>query len=263
MFCPGLGRFILSQRHTLDFERQLFAAWQQLPQTLQAGKRVFATGNKSRQELQQSMILYLGAMDEAAQVRSQEVWKAFTPMTSRGVLLDMGAGSGRYAERFLEKSPDWEVILCDLPEVVSNADVHACLGKYEEHIRWCAADLIGEDCPELESIDDASCDLVLLSNLIPCQAEVETARLIARGARKMKVGGRLLIHDFFQDVDPQGALYDLHMMLNTYNGRTYRCADIEEITGRNDCVSESRYQLTSGSTLLVFRKTGIPQDIPG
>jgi len=31
----------------------------------------------------------------------------------------------------------------------------------------------------------------------------------------------LIVHDFFRDANNFGALYDLHMLVNTWNGRAY------------------------------------------
>ena len=107
----------------------------------------------------------------------------------------------------------------------------------------------------MDRIPDRSCDLVLLSNVLHCQGTEESLLVLRKAASKTSAEGLLIIHDFFADTDWRGALYDLHMMLNTYNGKTHRRDDIIEAAGRCGLGSHRTRQLPSGSTLLVFARS--------
>jgi hypothetical protein len=89
--------------------------------------------------------------------------------------------------------------------------------------------------------------------MIHCQGAGETAGLLRRAAAKVGGQGLLVIHDFFTD-DRRGALYDLHMMLNTYNGRTYAVQEVEEMAKSLGFVRQRVHQLPSGSVLLVLAR---------
>lgn len=240
------------QGRTLAFERRLRHSWQQLGSTLTGGRRVVGTEDKDPDTLRRAFTAYLGAMDEAARIRAVELWDALPVAEPAGTLLDLGAGSGAFAAAFLDRHPGWQAILCDLPEVVTDAGLHPLPPELTGRVRWCGCNLLAEAPSPFEDIADRSCDLVLLSNIVHCQGREESARLLARAASKMAEDGLLLIHDFFTETGWRGGLYDLHMMINTYNGRTYSRSELIAMAG--DCGLETRRDLRmpSGSGLLVF-----------
>lgn len=244
-----------SQRRALDFERQLFQSWAQLDATLRAGGRIFAAGEKPPEELAQARARYLGAMDDAAAVRAEEVWQCCGHLPERGTLLDLGAGSGAYIAAFLRRHPGWSALFCDLPEIVADEALHRRLRPWQARIGWCGCNLLDEGPSELDRIGERSCDLVLLSNLLHCQGAEESLRLLRRAAGKTSADGVLLVHDFFVDSDGRGALYDLHMMLNTYNGRTHRLSEIVAAARRCGLPCQHRFTLPSGTTLLACARS--------
>lgn len=247
-----------SQRRALDFERQLLLSWGQLDATLRAGTRVFAAGEKPPEALAQARARYLGAMDDAAVVRAEEVWQCCGPLPERGTLLDLGAGSGAYIAAFLRCHPGWSALFCDLPEIVADEALHRRLRPWLARIGWCGCNLLDEGPSELDRIGERNCDLVLLSNLLHCQGTEESLRILCRAAGKTSAEGLLLVHDFFADSDGRGALYDLHMMLNTYNGKTHRLSEIVAAAGRCGLSSQRRFSLPSGTTLLACARSDEP-----
>lgn len=242
------------QGQTLLFERQLHQSWQQLAATLTAGQRIFATADKSPEALQQVLALYLGAMDEAARIRAEELWAAWRMSAPTGTLLDLGAGSGAFLAVFLEQNPGWSGIFCDLPEVVASIGLHQRLAGMADRLAWCACNLLADEPSPFDAIEDRSCDLVLLSNLLHCQGPAETRRLLAKAAAKTAEQGTVVIHDFCSDTGWRGALYDLHMMLNTYNGQAYSHEEITAMAASCGLVHRGCIQLPSGSTALVFAR---------
>lgn len=242
------------QGQTLLFERQLHQSWQQLAATLTTGQRVFATVDKSPEELQQALALYLGAMDEAARIRAEELWAAWPMSAPSGTILDLGAGSGAFLAAFLEKNPGWSGIFCDLPEVVANSGLHQRLAGLADRLAWCACNLLADEPSPFDAIEEGSCNLVLLSNLIHCQGPAETRLLLAKAAAKTAEGGAVVIHDFCTDTGWRGVCYDLHMMLNTYNGQTYSQEEIAAMAASCGLVYRDGIQLPSGSTALVLAR---------
>ncbi len=242
------------QGRTLAFEQQLCQSWSQLTATLQAGQRTYATNDKDPEELQQALVSYLGAMDEAARIRAGELWDAIPVDAATGILLDIGAGSGAFLVDFLERYPGWNALFCDLPEVVGNSGLQQWSAGMADRVKGCGCNLLADGPSDFDSIKDRSCDLVLLSNIIHCQGVVETARLVCRAAAKTAEHGLLVIHDFFSDSDWRGALYDIHMMLNTYNGRTCPQKEILSLAVAHGLHPRHTRQLPSGSTALIFAR---------
>lgn len=239
------------QWQTLEFEAQMFAAWSHLEETLVAGQRIFAAGDKSPHELKQARDRYLGAMDEAARIRAVELFDGLDDLPSHGRMLDLGTGSGAYVREFLNRHPDWTVTCCDLPEVLNRPQLRESLAPWREQISLIGCNLLATWPPSLVTTDPY--DLVLLSNLMHCQGWEETTVLLGQVAALTKPQGQVLVHDFFCDDSPFGALYDLHMLLNTYNGRTYAGGELEEMAKSQELMMESRWRLASGSTLMRLR----------
>ncbi|GEM_PF-507241 len=242
------------QGKTLAFEKQLYRSWEQLPATLGAGKRLFATEEKTPEELEQAFTTYLGSMDEAARIRAKELWDWFPLPATGGTILDLGSGSGAFLADFLLRWTSWRGIFCDLPLVIANNELHRRLAGIEHRISWCGCNLLA-DCPsDFDAIPDKSCDLVLLSNIIHCQENAETTALMRKAASKTREPGLLVVHDFFSDCGWRGALYDIHMMLNTFNGKTYSLPEISEMAVACGFCHSFAKQFRSGSTALIFAR---------
>lgn len=242
------------QGQTLAFEQQLQQSWQQLAATLKTGQRVFAIRDKSPEELQAAFSLYLDAMDEAACIRAEELWESVPVTATAGTLLDIGAGSGAFLSAFLGRYPNWQAIFCDLPDVVNSSNTHRRLAGLTARLTWCSCNLLAEGSSDFDGIGERSCDLVLLSNVIHCQGTAETGLILRKATAKIANGGRMVIHDFFSDTGWRGALYDLHMMLNTYNGRTYTRKEVAAMAASWGFPHSVCWQLPSGSTAMVFTR---------
>jgi predicted metal-binding protein len=68
-------------------------------------------------------------------------------------------------------------------------------------------------------------DVIVLSNIVHAFAEAESGGLLDAAAAAVAPGGLIIVHDFWTDGPGRGpakaALFDLHMLVNTYQGRTY------------------------------------------
>ena len=76
----------------------------------------------------------------------------------------------------------------------------------------------------------------------------------------MAEDGIVLIHDFFSDCGWRGAMYDIHMMLNTYNGRTYSIDEMNIMLADFEFLYTKKIQLDSGSTILAASKMPISSE---
>lgn len=240
----------LCQRRVLEFEQLLQGRWQGLGGQLLAGQGSGAQ-EQDPGEYRQRLGLFHGAMHEAAVVRAAELWEAVGPLAGEGLIIDAGAGDGTYLESFLGLHPGWSALACDL------GDVLATLSE-----RW-------GDCPALLSpcnlLDQAErfafvdrnrgrAGLLLLSNFIHCYSAPEVTAMLADLGGLVAPDGLLVIHDFFTDANDFGALYDLHMLVNTYNGRTYRFNETEEMLALAGFTTSRRLALPSLSHALVARR---------
>lgn len=202
-----------NQLGVLEFEPILADNWNGLDTILYKGQGAL-TADKSAEEYASRLNLFQSAMHEAAMVRSKELWDAFPQLADKGVIIDVGAGDGTYLKEFLTGHSHWRAIACDLAEVVAQIK--------DERITSLACNLL--DPKELKLFIAryrATASILVASNIIHCYSKQENAALLEQLTELVHQDGLLVIHDFFTDGNGFGALYDLHMMVNTYNGRAY------------------------------------------
>lgn len=213
------------QGSSLEFEEQLIESWGTLERTLATGKRVYGIEDKTPEDYRRALEKYINSMDDAACIRAVELWNHIQP-TEMGVILDIGAGSGAFLAEFLNRHSGWRGIFCDLPDVIAQAMKNPKLNGFGDRISWCACNLLDS---ELKGMISKKVDIVLLSNILHCQGEVENRELFKKVMTTVSDRGLIIVHDFFKDTGWRGALYDIHMMLNTYNGRTYTTTEIVDM----------------------------------
>lgn len=258
-FYPSLfsRKFLLKespnyQGHSLRFEERLIDSWNTLGDVLKQGERLYGAEEKSEEEYQEALKTYIGSMDEAAKIRSAEMWELIAPK-EEGIILDIGGGSGAYLAEFLSRNPGWKAIFCDLPDIINKAREGEFGKKYGNRVTWYSCNLLDEEV-NFERDFSTKVDLILFSNIIHCQGFEETAKFLQNTTSVLKEEGMVLVHDFFKDRSWRGSLYDLHMMLNTYNGRTYTIDETTSMLNQCGLVYHQVAELTSHSTLIVTTK---------
>ena len=210
-----------SQRHVIEFEPTLMENWRKLGTVLDEGQGA-QIREQSPDEYRERLELFQQAMTEAAQVRSRELWDAVTLLPERGTIIDIGAGDGAYLREFLARNPLWQGIACDLPDVCSQA----AAGIIPKNLAFHPCNIL--DRQELAGLVASQCaqaDILLFSNICHCYGPAENEALLLQAGDLLAEDGLLIVHDFFRDANSFGALYDLHMLVNTYNGRSYTTAE--------------------------------------
>lgn len=214
------------QGAALEFEHEVLGpSWRALEDAIQTGSRAYSTGDKSPAEYEAALRQFLAAMDDAARLRAAELWDRLPPRTDAGVILDAGAGSGAYLAEFLERHSGWRGVFCDLQDVIDLARRDPRLEALGDRLAYVPCNLLESDLVLPEEMP-GPVDLLLLSNVVHVQGKTETAELIRRAVGALGGQGTVIVHDFHGDQNWQGSLYDLEMLINTYNGRSHSTADV-------------------------------------
>ncbi len=169
--------------------------------------------------------LYVSAMDTLARQKAGEIADLLAPCDLSGRALDVGGGAGSLVRTLVRKTGLEEGVLYDLPEVIASAR-----RLYPDSRDWDHLETLEGDFRSAEIKGEF--DLVLLGNFLHAYGPEEARPLLDKAVSLLAPGGMLLIHDYFPDrrgASPQkGALYDLAMMLNTYNGACHTTKKISQ-----------------------------------
>lgn len=240
-----------SQRHVIEFEPVLMENWGKLGEVLREGQGTLIR-EQSDDDYRARLRLFQQAMTEAAQVRSGELWDALKDLPERGTIIDIGAGEGTYLREFLARHPQWLGIACDLPDVCAQA----ATGIIPHNLSYHPCNIL--ERRELDGVVTkyrSTVDLLLFSNLCHCYSPDENRALLEQAGEMLTDEGLLIVHDFYRDANSFGALYDLHMLVNTYNGRSYTTAETAALLEGAGFPHHSIVELPSNSTALISTRT--------
>ncbi len=240
-----------SQRHVILFEPTLMENWGRLGEVLQEGQGALII-DQSDGDRRERLQLFQRAMSEAAVVRSRELWDALTDLPDEGTIIDIGAGEGTYLREFLARHPGWRGIACDLPDVCAQAA--SGLNPHNFSFHPCNI-LERQELAALVAKHRAAADLLLFSNLIHCYSPEENGALLEQAWEMLTGEGLLIVHDFYRDANSFGALYDMHMLVNTWNGRSYSTDETVALLKDAGFPHHSVVELPSGSLALVASRT--------
>jgi predicted metal-binding protein len=118
-----------------------------------------------------------------------------------------------------------------MPEVVEQAARLWAERGGAPGLEFVGLDLLSEALPAPSS-EALHWDAVVLSNIVHVYGEAESCRLLEQAAEAVAPGGLIIVHDFWTHGPGRGpakaALFDLHMLVNTYQGRTYSWAWVRD-----------------------------------
>ena len=203
------------QGNSILWRNYISAPWKNLKESLKTGGRVYYPAPENPEDLAGRIRGYIRAMDDVARVKTRDILPLFS--TVSGNILDVGAGSGAVSAGFLERFPATTATLIDLPDVLEYSARLLRERNLDDRTILCPANIL-EPWP----VSKGTFDLVVLSNVLHAYAQPQAIHLIDEARGCLNPGGVLVIHDFFQEHCPEkAAVFDLNMLLNTYNGKVF------------------------------------------
>lgn len=242
-----LGDFLTYRRFIADH-------WQRLPDRIREGPEANQRSEDESGHVYAERVLdYVRALDAQARLKAREAMAALSLlMDSPRKILDLGGGAGAWCRAALQQWPRAEALLMDLPEVIQAAQSLYSSTKDWRGIRAMAGDCRHPDLPP------GSFDLIVVSNLLHAYSESEAEEILLRAAKLLAPDGTLLIHDYFceeQGGDSlKGRLYDLHMLLNTYNGRIHELESLAAMLNQAGLGKWRMLRLESDSAIILAQE---------
>ncbi|MFH1082932.1 MAG: DUF2284 domain-containing protein [Pseudomonadota bacterium] len=201
---------------------------------------------------------YVKALDQLARQKAGEIVEILSRETWQPPVLDLGGGAGSLCRRLLasvsgadnnktihsqlpdnmaDGLPDALIdalfdasgaiqgVLLDLPEVIAAAQK-----IYPEEKDWEGIETVGADFRFHKFEKGETFGLIVMSNFLHAYGEKEARKLLEKALSLLTPGGKILIHDYFPDrlgANPhKGSIYDLAMMLNTYDGECHESSKV-------------------------------------
>jgi predicted metal-binding protein/ubiquinone/menaquinone biosynthesis C-methylase UbiE len=253
---PGRGAYL---GDFLRYRRLLTAHWPRLAARIRQGVRANDRVPEEPPEVYQERTLaYVRAMDLQARLKAAEALDYLAEMCQPPPrrLLDLGGGAGAWCRAWRGPWPQVQAVLLDLPETLA-----AARKLYPDPQSWQGIAAVAGNALT-PCLRGQNFDLVLLSNFLHAYGAAEAGEILQHCVSCLAPGGMVLIHDYLADLhdtDPiKGSLYDLHMLINTYNGRIYR---LEELVAMLEAAGLSNVQffhLPSDTSILLARRDGPP-----
>lgn len=131
-------------------------------------------------------------------------------------VLDLGAGLAPWAIGVLEQSPGSTAVVNDIPIILEIAKSMIAQRGLADRVEWRAGNF-----HEIE-IEENSYDIVVLGNVCRTEGDTLSRSLVAKAHRALKIGGSIVLADYFADktrkFNPFGVQMGLTMLANTLRG---------------------------------------------
>ncbi len=199
---------------------------------------------------------YVRAMDQLVIQKAEEILDVVGMDTWKPPVLDMGGGAGSLSRLFLEKKIGSIGGQKKYGDVFDLAEVIAAVGKlYPDPDFWVHLDAVSGDFRQDRSRVEKKYGLILISNFLHAYDSEEAKLLLLKACRHLEKDGLILIHDYFPDrrgrSPVKGPLYDLNMMLNTYNGRCHKSSQIETWLEQGGIIGTIVRDLVTDSSIIL------------
>ncbi|MEP6864192.1 MAG: methyltransferase [Deltaproteobacteria bacterium] len=173
------------------------------------------------------------------------------PRLEGKTLVDLGCGAGTYTAAYLDQHPAAHATAIDFWDVVPLAKEH--LARFGDRVT-----IFGDEISTVQGSDVY--DVALLANVLHLHAPVFCAKYLARAARLVVPGGRVVIKELRVEEDRSGPLasllFALNMAIFTGGGDVYRTSELRgwlEQAGLT-AIEEHRLASSPDAIVLVARK---------
>ncbi len=243
----------------LLYRRYLVPHWQRLASRVRDGVRANdRPQDESAKAYRTRVLAYVRALDFQARLNAEEAARRI--ILHRDLqpkrILDLGGGAGAWCRALRKLWPVARAVLLDLPETLEAARKLHPDPRSWDGIEPLAANAL------TPCFREGSFDLILLSNILHAYGAREAEELLQNAVRCLATGGTVLVHDYL--TDPRGAspckgtLYDLNMMLNTYNGRVYSLKELRKLLNAVGLRSTELLHLRTDTSLLLANRDDPP-----
>ena len=251
---PGKSNYI---GDFLLYRQYMKAGWETIVKrvTLESSSsaRPAAQDNDQDNDYEKKLFNYVRAMDILARQKAPEIFKLLEGAGWKAPALDIGGGAGAVSRTLGQSGQKRSVVLFDLPEVIA-----AAKKIYPDKSDWDGINTIEEDFRKYRFGTDQKFGLILMNNFLHTYDDHDAQSLLFKAIGLLKPDGLFVIHDYFPDragrTPHKGVLYDISMMLNTFNGSCHESFVISQwLQKRGLCKIVIRDLKTDSAVIIACR----------
>lgn len=235
-------------------EHLFYAAWSRLADAVSSGHALFPSYRDRLSNDFPSVEKFLLALNDLAEMAAPGII-ATGVFKGATTILDLGGGGGGYAAELARALPGARLTLADLPEILSIANGHLERKSLADRVELAAVDFLKDN----GVLKGRTFDRVFLSHVLH-DFDAQTARsIVARAARLVRIGGKLIILDVLVPEsgqnDPVEALFDLMMLVEVPHGRSHRISDVREWIVSSGMTAPKSHELYFGILVEAEKKS--------
>jgi predicted metal-binding protein len=234
----------------LYYRRYMQSGWKNLLQRLTPAKRSSTAQITPRAPYKVRNFHYVRALDALLKEKAREIERRLAPIPWQPPILDIGGGAGALCRRIIHNAPSGEAHLLELSEVLSVARQ-----LYPQDSDWQRIRPVAGDFRTCDIDAGQRYGLILMSNFLHAYGATEARRLLKKAHAHLKPDGWILVHDYFPDrvgrSPHKGVMYDLSMMLNTYDGACHASREVAEWLRHAGMNTVSIQDLSTDSSLIL------------
>jgi predicted metal-binding protein len=239
----------------LFYRRYMQSGWKDLLQRLAPARQSSPAALAPSAPYEVRNFHYVRALDALLKEKAREIALRLAPIPWQPPILDIGGGAGALCRRIIHNTPSGQAHLLELPEVLSVAREIYPLDSDWQRIRPVAGDF--RTC-EIEPGQQYG--LILMSNFLHAYGAAQARRLLDKARAHLKPDGWIVVHDYFPDrigrSPHKGVLYDLSMMINTYDGACHAGQEVAQWLRQAGMDTVSIQDLSTDSSLILAGPSG-------
>jgi SAM-dependent methyltransferase len=180
-------------------------------------------------------------------VAGKDAATELAPRLAGATLVDLGCGAGTYTAAYLDQFAGAHATAIDFWDVVPLAKEF--LARFGERVT-----IFGDEISTVQGVEVY--DVALLANVLHLHAPVFCAKYLARAARLVVPGGRVVVKELRVDDDRSGPLasllFALNMAIFTGGGDVYRTAELRAWLEQAGLTAIEEHRLASSPDAIVL-----------
>lgn len=243
----GRPEYLGGLMHTVN----LWESWSTLTESVRRGTSAALKDNPHINDRGSKWLeAFIAAMHANSAPKADQLVRMID-LTNVKRVLDVGGGSGAYAMAFVRAAETIHATVFDLPNVIPLTKRYIECEGLADRIDTVVGDYGHEEL-------GGGYDLVFLSAIVHSNSPEENRDLIAKSARALNPGGRVMVQDFIVSEDrtapPFAALFALNMLVGTAAGDTFTEAEIRDWMTAAGLATITRFDTPFGTGIITGGK---------